>query len=195
MEDNSSILNIVRVGNNITFSSLKEIGNRILEAFEGIIEEFKLSHHDTPVLNSIDAFLLTKVLHNEFGGHILGITDADLTTNDEDEFYNTIFGGKNPQNDVAVVSTKKLTPTEMDSSKDYHLFIDRTLKVSLHEVGHNLGLTDHGSYKTAQDGSLCPMSKGEFNKFGYWGYVRAIIDGRGLKFCDACSHFLVKINA
>ena len=77
MEDNSSILNIVRVGNNITFSSLKEIGNRILEAFEGIIEEFKLSHHDTPVLNSIDAFLLTKVLHNEFGGHILGITDAE----------------------------------------------------------------------------------------------------------------------
>jgi len=193
MEGNTSILNIVRVGNNITFSSLKEIGNRILEAFEGIIEEFKLSHHDTPVMHSIDAFLLTKVLHEEFGGHILGITDADLTTNDEDGFYNTLFGGKNPQNDVAVVSTKKLTPTEMESSKDYRLFIHRTLKVSLHEVGHNLGLTDHGSYKTAQDESLCPMSKGEFNKFGYWGYVRVVIDGRGLKFCGACSDFLEKI--
>ena len=110
-------MNIVRVGNNITFSSLKEIGNRILEAFEGIIEEFSLSHHDTPMMDRIDAFLLTRVLHEEFGGHILGITDADLMTDDEDEFYNTIFGGKNPQNDVAVVSTKKLTPSEMDSSK------------------------------------------------------------------------------
>jgi predicted Zn-dependent protease len=194
MESESLILNIVRVGNNITFSSLKEIGNRILEAFEGLIEEFNLSHHDTPIMDSIDAFLLTKVLHEEFGGHILGITDADLTTDDEDEFYNTIFGGKNPQNDVAVVSTKKLIPSEMDSSKDYNLFIDRTLKVSLHEVGHNLGLIDHGSYATTRDGSLCPMSKGEFNKFGYWGYVRAIIDGRGLQFCDACSHFLEKIH-
>jgi hypothetical protein len=182
METESLILNIVRVGNNITFSSLKEIGNRILEAFEGLIEEFNLSHHDIPIMDSIDAFLLTKVLHEEFGGHILGITDADLTTDDEDEFYNTIFGGKNPQNDVAVVST------------NYNLFIDRTLKVSLHEVGHNLGLIDHGSYATTRDGSLCPMSKGEFNKFGYWGYVRAIIDGRGLQFCDACSHFLEKIH-
>ncbi len=95
---------------------------------------------------------------------------------------------------MAVVSTKKLIPGEMDSSRNYNLFIDRTLKVSLHEVGHNLGLIDHGSYATTRDGSLCPMSKGEFNKFGYWGYVRAIIDGRGLQFCDACSHFLEKLH-
>jgi predicted Zn-dependent protease len=195
METESLVLNIVRVGNNMSFSSLKEIGNSILQAFEGIIEEFSLSHHDTPVMDSIDAFLLTKVLHEEFGGHILGITDAELTTDDEDEFYKTIFGGKNPQNDVAVVSTKKLTPFEVDSPRDYDLLIDRTLKVSIHEVGHNLGLIDHGSYKTTRDGALCPMSKGEFNKFGYWGYVRAIIDGRGLQFCDACSHFLEKIHA
>jgi len=195
MESISSNLNIVRVGNNISFTSLKEIGHRILEAFEGIIEEFNLSHHDTPVADKIDAFLLTKVLHREFGGHILGITDADLMTCDDDEFYNTIIGGKNPQNDVAVVSTKKLTPSEVNSQKDYDLFIDRTLKVSLHEVGHNLGLTDHGSFKTARDGTLCPMSKGEFNRFGYWGYVRAIIDGRGASFCDACSHFLEEIYA
>lgn len=190
MQEDSSPLNIVRIGSYITFSSLKEIGNRILESFQGIINEFQLSHHDAPLLDSIDAFLLTTILHEEFGGHTLGITDADLKTNDEDEFYNSIFGGKNPQNDVAVVSTRRLGPTEINSKRDYDLYIDRTLKVSLHEVGHNLGLTDHGSYKVARDGSLCPMSKGEFNKFGYWGYVRVIIDGRGLNFCDECTYFL-----
>jgi hypothetical protein len=42
----------------------------------------------------------------------------------------------------------------------------------------------------ACDGSLCPMSKVEFNKFGYWGYVRVVIDGRGLNFCDECTCFL-----
>ena len=195
MRENRSTLNIVRTGSCITFSSLKEIGNRILESFDGIISEFNLSHYDAPAVDSIDAYLLTTILHEVFGGHTLGITDADLRTNDEDEFYNSIFGGKNPQNDVAVVSTRKLRPAETDAQRDYQLYIDRTLKVSLHEVGHNLGLTDHSSYKAARDGTLCPMSKGEFNKFGHWGYVRAIIDGRGLSFCDECIYFLNTIYA
>jgi predicted Zn-dependent protease len=190
MLENLSKLNIVRVGSNMTYTSLKEIGNRILESFRGIVEEYKLSHHEVPLLDSIDAHLLTMILHNEFGGHTLGITDADLRTRDEDEFYNSIFGGKNPENDVAVVSTKKLGLSEITCEEDYKLYVDRTLKVCLHEVGHNFGLTDHSSYKLIQDGSLCPMSKGEYNKFGYWGYVRAIIDGRGLNFCDECAHFL-----
>ncbi|MBW2339975.1 MAG: hypothetical protein JRF50_06450 [Deltaproteobacteria bacterium] len=190
VQENTSTLNIVRIGGYISFSTLKEIGNRILESFQGIIDEFKLLHHDAPFLDSIDAFLLTTILHEEFGGHTLGITDADLKTNDEHGFYDSIFGGKNPQNDVAVVSTRRLGPTEINSKRDYNLYIDRALKVSLHEVGHNLGLIDHGSYKMAGGGSLCPMSKGEFNKFGYWGYVRVIIDGRGLNFCDECTYFL-----
>jgi predicted Zn-dependent protease len=193
MLGNTSSLNIVRAGSDITYSSLKVIGSRILSAFRGAIMEVKLARHNTPVVDSIDAYFLTKILHQEFGGHVLGITDADLTTCDDDEFYNSIFGGKNPKNDVAVVSTRKLCMNRIDSKKSYELFIDRTSKVSLHEVGHNLGLTDHASYRTAPDGSLCPMSRGEYNRFGYIGYLRAIIDGRGLNFCDECMHFLSRI--
>ena len=184
MIEDLSKLNIVRIGSHITFSSLKEIGIKILESFRDIIKDFTLSHYNSPVLDSIDAHFLTLILHDEYAGHTLGITDADLKTRDEDEFYNSILGGKNPKNDVAVVSTKKLGPAAINSESDYDLYIDRTLKVSLHEVGHNLGLVDHASYQTANDGSLCPMSRGEFNKFGYVGYVRAIVDSRGLNFCD-----------
>ena len=97
------------------------------------------------------------------------------------------------KNDVAVVSTPKLAPRRMNSDEECDRFIDRTTKVALHEVGHNFGLTDHASFKPAPDGSLCPMSRGEFNKFGYRGYVRAIVDGRGLNFCDECSGFLRSI--
>ena len=190
---NSSVLHIVRAGSDITFSSLKVIGNRILDSFQGKIKEFNLARYKAPVVDSIDAYFLTKILHQEYGGHVLGITDADLETDDIDEFYNSIFGGKNPQNDVAVVSTKKLCPDRIDSQKAYELFLDRTSKVSLHEVGHNMGLTDHPSYQTAPDGSLCPMSRGKYNKFGYLGYVRAIIDGRGVNFCDECNYFLNRI--
>jgi predicted Zn-dependent protease len=194
MRENISQINIVRIGNCISYSSLTEIGNKIIDSFRGMIEEFKIFHHEAPLVDSIDAFLLTMILDEEFGGHTLGITDADLKTDDEDEFYNCIFGGKNPKNHVAVVSTKRLTPSEVTSKGDYELYVDRMLKVSLHEVGHNFGLTDHGSYKLCRDGSLCPMSRGEFNKFGYLGYVRAIIDGRGLNFCDECTNFLKKMK-
>lgn len=194
MLEEISKITIVRIGNNITYSSLQTIGNGILDSFRGMIEEYSLGHHNAPAIDRIDAQLLTMILHEEYGGHTLGITDADLTTDDEDEFYNSIFGGKNPQNDVAVVSTKKLSPLRIETEGEYDLFIGRTLKVALHEVGHNLGLTDHASYRQAPDGNLCPMSRGEFNKFGYKGYVRAIIDGRGLRFCQECSYFLRQVH-
>ena len=188
-----STLNIVRIGSDITYSSLKAIGENILSVFRGIIEAYDLRHHETPVVDRIDALLLTMILHEEIGGHTLGITDADLRTEDKDEFYSSIIGGKNPLNDIAVVSTNKLSPREISTDKEYALFLSRTLKVALHEIGHNLGLTDHATYKTATDGRLCPMSKGEFNKFGYRGYVRAVIDGRGFKFCGECTHFLGQV--
>jgi len=188
-----SKLNIVRIGSYITYSSLKQIGAGLLKSFSGVIDEVELSHHDSPVVESIDALLLTMILDQEYGGHTLGITDADLKTEDDDEFYNSILGGKNPKNDVAVVSTSKLTPSNLDTDTEYELFIDRTLKVSLHEVGHNFGLTDHASYQPAGDGLLCPMSRGEFNKFGYRGYVKVIVDGRGATFCDECIDFLKNV--
>lgn len=190
MLGNVEKLTIVRVGNVLSYSTLQAIGDRLIDSFQGVIRKIALSHHESPITGSIDAYLLTMILHTEYRGHILGITDADLKTQDSDEFYNAIIGGKNPGNDVAVVSTRKLSPESIESDYDYEVLLQRTMKVSLHEVGHNLGLTDHGSYRFAADGTLCPMSKGEFNKFGYQGYVRAIIDGRGLSFCDDCTRFL-----
>ena len=154
MLENISKVNLVRIGSYITYSSLKKIGDGLLESFYGIIGEVDLSHHDSPMIDSIDAQLLTLILGEEYIGNTLGITDADLKIDDGDEFYNSIIGGKNPKNDVAVVSTKKLTPRRMDSDDEIDLFIDRTTKVALHEVGHNFGLTDHASFKPAPDGSL-----------------------------------------
>ena len=183
-------LNLVRIGSDITYSSMKKIGSGILLSFRGIIGAFNLAHLETPFVEKIDAHLITMILQETYGGHTLGITDADLTTSDEDEFYQSIFGGKNPNNDIAVVSTRKLSPDRIETDKEYEVFIARTSKVALHEIGHNLGLTDHAAYRKAPDGTLCPMSRGEINKFGYKGYVSAIIDGRGFLFCEECAGFL-----
>jgi len=141
-------------------------------------------------MDSIDAYFLTMVLNSKIGGHVLGITDADLKIDDENDFYNSIIGGKNPKNHVAVVSTRRLSPKTIENDRDYWMLISRTLKVALHEIGHNLGLTDHGSYTYASGGALCPMSKGETNQFGFRGYVRAVVDGRGFRFCSERCGFL-----
>ena len=194
MIGNIGKLNLVRVGPVLTYSTLRYIGDHLVEAFGGIINDVRLSYHDTPVTPSIDAYLLTMVLEMEYGGHTLGITDADLKTRDEDAFYNTIIGGKNPRNDVAVVSTRRLSPERIVSDSDYKLLIKRTLKVALHEVGHNLGLTDHANYTYSPDGALCPMSKGETNRFGHKGYIRAVVDGRGVNFCNDCRFFLNAVH-
>ena len=135
MLKNNSKLNLVRIGSDITYSSLKEIGSGILTSFHGIINEIYLAHYESPIIDSIDAQLLTLILGEEYVGNTLGITDADLKIDDGDEFYNSILGGKNPQNDVAVVSTKKLAPANMFSEAEIDLFVDRTTKVALHEVG------------------------------------------------------------
>ena len=68
MIENLSKLNIVRIGSHITFSSLKEIGIKIVESFRDIIEEFNLSHYNTPELDCIDAHFLTMVLHDKYEG-------------------------------------------------------------------------------------------------------------------------------
>lgn len=187
-------LNIVRVGTVLSYTSLREIGERLKTSFSGAIRQVRLSHHDSPVIDSIDAHLLTMVLELEFGGHTLGITDAELKSEDEDAFYHTIIGGKNPRNDVAVVSTRKLSPARIRSDRDYRLLLGRILRVALHEVGHNLGLTDHPEHRYARNGGLCPMSRPAFQRQGYRVYVRTVVDGRGLHFCGECSRFLTMLH-
>ena len=65
MLKSASKLNIVRIGSYITYSSLKKIGAGILKSFRGVIAEVELSHHDSPVVESIDALLLTMILDQE----------------------------------------------------------------------------------------------------------------------------------
>ena len=67
----ASKLNLVRIGSYITYSSLKQIGAGLLESFRGLINEVDLAHHDSPVVESIDALLLTMILDQEYGGHTL----------------------------------------------------------------------------------------------------------------------------
>ncbi len=184
-----STLKLVRVGRPIGRRRVAAMLQPIQEAFADVVRRLRVLDYAAPPLDRIDASLLTRVLDDEVGGHILGITDADLVDESGCDFYPFMFGGKNEHNHVAVVSTRRI------GSSDPSRHLERLLKVSLHEVGHNFGLVHHYSFVTASDGGCCPMTKGDFNRHGERGYVRSVIDARGFHFCDSCLSFLRRTHA
>ena len=182
--ENLGTLKLVRIGKPITGTEIQTAAHRILEAFSDVLKRFRVVDYELPPVEQIEAGLLTRALEQEVGGHILGITDADLLDHSDDDFFNFVFGCKDKRNDVAVVSTSRLR------SENHERFLARLLKISLHELGHNFGLLHHYSFEPAFDGGYCPMTKGDFNRHGERSYVRSIVDARGFHFCDRCREFL-----
>ena len=179
-----SILKVVRVGKPLRQVAPEAILGPIRDALEDVVRRLRLLDYESPRMDRIEAGLLTVVLDQEIGGHILGITNADLVDEEGGDFHDFMFGGKDNRNDVAVVSTRRI------ASSDPGRALARLLKVSLHELGHNFGLVHHYGFALASDGGYCPMTKGEFNRHGERSYIRSVIDARGFRFCDACRSFL-----
>ncbi len=179
-----SILKVVRVGKPLRQVAPEAILQPIRDALKDVVRRLRLLDYESPGMDRIEARLLTVVLDQEIGGHILGITDADLVDEGKGDFHDFMFGGKDNRNDVAVVSTRRI------ASSDPRRALARLLKVSLHELGHNFGLVHHYGFVPASDGGYCPMTKGDFNRHGERSYIRSVIDARGFRFCDACRSFM-----
>ena len=179
-----SVLKLVRLGRPVSRPEQVALAERIREAFGGFVESISLVDFEPPAVEEIEADLLTQDLDQSLGGHILGITDADLLDRSATEFFRFMFGCKDNRNDVAVVSTRRISNADPTRS------ITRLLKVGLHELGHNFGLVHHYSFEKTRDGGYCPMTKGDYNRHGERSYKRAVIDARGFRFCRACRRFL-----
>ena len=177
-------LKVVRIGKAVSGGEIKATAARIIDSFSGILSRFQVLEYDPPPVGRIDASLLTQALEHEIGGHILGVTAADLVDHSGPDFFNFVFGCKDTRNNVAVVSTRRL------AGRDPDRLLQRLLKISLHELGHNFGLVHHYSYEPASDGGYCPMTKGDFNRHGERSYIRSVVDARGFQFCDKCRNFL-----
>jgi hypothetical protein len=180
-------LKLVRVGDALPDGAMECFGGWIQQAMDGILDQVQRVQYDPPPFEEIETALLTLALEQEIGGHILAITQADLVERCGDDLHPYMFGGKDNRNAVAVVSTRRLR------SGDGSLQLERVGKVGLHELGHNFGLSHHYSFERADDGAYCPMSKGDFGRYGERGYVRAVIDGRGLRFCRRCVEWLRRL--
>lgn len=179
-----SRLKLVRLGRPVSRPEQAALAERIQETFDGIVGSVRLLDFEAPEVEEIDADLLTLDLDQSLGGHILGITDADLRDRSATDFFRFMFGCKDNRNHVAVISTRRI------SSADPTRSITRLLKVALHEIGHNFGLVHHYSFERTRDGGYCPMTKGDYNRHGERSYKRAVIDARGYRFCRSCRRFL-----
>lgn len=180
-----SKLKVVRVGRPLSRDALDGVAGKIRETLADVVRQLEIVQYPLPPVDQIEVALLTQALDQQVGGHILGITDADLMDESGEDFFDFMFGGKDNRNHVAVVSTRRL------GSRDPGRFLARLLKVALHELGHNFGLVHHYGYvPAAGGGGYCPMTKGDFNRHGERSYVRAVIDGRGYRFCEGCRRFI-----
>jgi archaemetzincin len=73
---------------------------------------------------------------SEAGERVLGLVDIDLYVPD----LNFVFGEADVVEKIAVISTKRLRQEYYGLPKDEELLLDRTLKESVHELGHTYGL-------------------------------------------------------
>lgn len=181
-------LKVVRIGRPVTREAVHRLAGQIHDTLADVVGTLEIVDYHPPPVDRIEAGLLTQVLDQHVGGHILGITEADLFDDSGEELFNFMFGGKDNRNHVAVVSTRRL------GSRDPGRFLARLLKVALHELGHNFGLVHHYDFVPAAGGGYCPMTKGDFNRHGERSYVRTVIDGRGSRFCESCLRFIRQVG-
>lgn len=179
-----SKLKLVRLGRPISRGEHSALAERIRDAFSGLVQSVSLVDFQPPEVEEIEADLLTQDLDQSLGGHILGITNADLLDRSTSDFFRFMFGCKDNRNHVAVISTRRISNSDPTRS------ITRLLKVGLHELGHNFGLVHHYSFEKTRDGGYCPMTKGDYNRHGERSYKRTVIDARGFRFCRSCRRFL-----
>jgi len=186
-------LTLVRIGRHMSVKTVNYIAQGIINSFNGFIIDCKtVLYNNFPNIESMAAFDMANIINDIYPGHMLGITDIAII----DEHGKKLFGAKADNNYSAIVSTKELGP-DITGTTGLELLADRALKVSLHELGHNFGLTDHVMYKPAGSGT-CVMTKAPeplVEKIGTVGYVKAFIDYRSTEFCDECRYFMRRTHS
>jgi archaemetzincin len=108
---------------------------------------------------------------SEAGERVLGLLDVDLYVPD----LNFVFGEADIVEKLAVISTKRLRPEYYGLPKDEKLLLDRTLKESVHELGHTYGLRH------------CP----DKNCVMYFSNSLQDTDFKSSSFCESCKRKLM----
>jgi archaemetzincin len=107
------------------------------------------------------SLILEELSKEKLKGYTLAICDVDLYV----EGLNFVFGEANPLNKICIISLTRLRQEYYGLSKDNNLFLLRSLKEAIHELGHIFGLSHCPDPKCVMHFSNCLLDtdKKDFN--------------------------------
>jgi archaemetzincin len=171
----------------ITLKPIGDIDSNILEELKERLEQtfgcpvetaFENFNLEKAYYSKRKQYLATKLLSKlkkagvAKGENVLGIVDVDLYA----PGLNFIFGQAEIAAGTAVISLSRLRQEYYGLPSDRALFLDRTIKEAVHELGHTLGL-DHCS------NAKCVM---------HFSNSLADTDLKQAAFCSLCRPKLIK---
>jgi archaemetzincin len=80
--------------------------------------------------------ILKRINDLNLDGIVLAVIDADLYV----PGLNFVFGEADPENGVCIISITRLRQEFYRETPEYELFLQRTVKEAVHEIGHLYGL-------------------------------------------------------
>lgn len=111
----------------LTFKILEEVMQIPLDSYDSKRKQFNSSR----ILSKISTFCKNYGLE-----HALGITEVDLFVS----HLNFVFGEAEYGGRTAIISLFRLRPEFYNEKPDENLFVERSVKEAVHEVGHMLAL-------------------------------------------------------
>ena len=103
-----------------------------LPLFESAFDKKRKQYRSSVILSQLQGYAAEKKGLNR----VLGVADVDLFVPD----LNFVFGEAACPGKAALISLWRLRPEFYGAAPDMTLFLSRTLKEAVHEVGHTLGL-------------------------------------------------------
>jgi len=160
-KDKIYILPLVKQEDVIVYlkNNLSKIFSLEVEVLENI--EIPLYSYNPRRKQYNSTLVLKELLKDKFKGYTLAICDVDLYA----EGLNFVFGEASFLNKICIISLTRLRQEYYGLPKNNNLFLERTLKEAVHELGHLFGLGHCSNPKCVMyfSNSILDTDKKDFN--------------------------------